>query len=260
MFRSMTLRTVFDLLVVGLLTLLVAAPSHARQAQNVPLEKIASQAVNCDLVMMVQTLELIQENPTTYDESASGKTYQYFDEESNLNYNYFRSYQPTQGRYTQSDPIGLGGGLNRFAYVGGNPLRYVDPLGLTQADIDNAFATAKAMMPNSNFPSNVRTWSQQGKAGKNSFFSKDINVDSKYLECLDDGEASALLTTILHEMAHFNQTWYQFGIDNVRERMTGGNSSRAQDSADTAVWNNSALVSQYLKNRHIGKDACQCRK
>ena len=44
---------------------------------------------------------------------------QYFDEESNLSYNYFRSYQPTQGRYTQNDPIGLSGGQNRFAYVGG---------------------------------------------------------------------------------------------------------------------------------------------
>ena len=44
---------------------------------------------------------------------------QYFDEESNLSYNYFRYYQASQGRYSQSDPIGFGGGLNRFGYVGG---------------------------------------------------------------------------------------------------------------------------------------------
>ncbi len=55
---------------------------------------------------------------------------QYFDSETNLHYNYFRSYQPNQGRYTQSDPIGLEGGLNRFGYVGGNPVSYVDPRGL----------------------------------------------------------------------------------------------------------------------------------
>ena len=44
---------------------------------------------------------------------------QYFDEESNLSYNYFRSYNGSQGRYTQADPIGLDGGRNRFTYVGG---------------------------------------------------------------------------------------------------------------------------------------------
>ncbi len=34
---------------------------------------------------------------------------QYFDVESNLNYNYLRSYRPMDGRYTQPDPIGLAG-------------------------------------------------------------------------------------------------------------------------------------------------------
>jgi hypothetical protein len=58
----------------------------------------------------------------------------------------------------------------------------------------------------------------------------------------------------------FNQTWYQFGMDNVRERMTGGTSSNAQSAAEAASFNNSALVTQYLKNRHMTKDACQCRK
>ncbi len=58
---------------------------------------------------------------------------QYFDEESNLNYNYQRSYQFGQGRYSQSDPIGLDGGWNRFGYVGGNALSLVDPEGLLSA-------------------------------------------------------------------------------------------------------------------------------
>jgi RHS repeat-associated protein len=55
---------------------------------------------------------------------------QYWDEETGLHYNYFRDYDPVTGRYVESDPIGLGGGPNTFAYVNANPITYVDPKGL----------------------------------------------------------------------------------------------------------------------------------
>jgi len=55
---------------------------------------------------------------------------QYFDQETGTYYNYFRDYDPNIGRYIESDPIGLRGGLNTYGYTEASPLTHKDEKGL----------------------------------------------------------------------------------------------------------------------------------
>jgi len=83
------------------------------------------------------------DRPANQDPDGNGKSYRFdlrfpgqiHDPETQLNYNYFRDYEPGTGRYVESDPIGLGGGINTYGYVEGNPLDGTDPMGLSPRDV-----------------------------------------------------------------------------------------------------------------------------
>jgi RHS repeat-associated protein len=74
---------------------------------------------------------------------------QRYDQASGLHYNYFRDFDPATGRYTQSDPIGLAGGISTYGYVGGNPITSFDPFGLFGHRID---------IPWWNIPTRISNW------------------------------------------------------------------------------------------------------
>jgi RHS repeat-associated protein len=55
---------------------------------------------------------------------------QYDDGSSMPVYNYLRDYEAGTGRYAESDPMGLRGGISTYGYVGGGPLGATDRFGL----------------------------------------------------------------------------------------------------------------------------------
>lgn len=69
---------------------------------------------------------------------------QYYDSETQAHYNYFRTYDPSNGRYQESDPIGLTGGLNTFVYVSQDPLAKFDIYGLQQFGLHGQFNTMQS--------------------------------------------------------------------------------------------------------------------
>lgn len=73
---------------------------------------------------------------TTASGEANDNAAQYTGRENDgtgLYYYRARYYDPAKGRFIAEDPIGLSGGLNVYAYVNGDPISNVDPLGLQGA-------------------------------------------------------------------------------------------------------------------------------
>jgi RHS repeat-associated protein len=64
-----------------------------------------------------------------------------WDAEISLYYYRARYYDPSSARFISEDPINLAGGINMYAFVGGNPVRYVDPSGLAFGDYWDIRAT-----------------------------------------------------------------------------------------------------------------------
>lgn len=93
---------------------------------------------------------------------------QYFDAESGLHYNWNRYYDPQVGRYTQSDPIGLAGGINTYAYVDSNPLNFTDPTGLDRWGDTMCLPTHVYVVQSSGNGKDGPTWGAAGSASNDS--------------------------------------------------------------------------------------------
>jgi len=101
---------------------------------------------------------LNREEYTPYGETSFGsfarKRYRFTgkerDEESGLNYHGARYYATWIGKWISCDPIGVGGGLNLYAYVKDNPMMLLDTTGLAPESDSICIPPMRSVSPSAN--------------------------------------------------------------------------------------------------------------
>ena len=118
----------------------------------------------------------------------------------------FMDYEPSIGRWTARDPIGLSGGLNVYGYVHNSPAQFVDLFGLSRADIDAATEKVARDNPDLNVDKRTGTMNMIGNGdGFTNPITKQVSVNKDYLrDNLTPQEKLNLERVIIHENLHRN--------------------------------------------------------
>jgi RHS repeat-associated protein len=157
-------------------------------------------------------------------QSGSWSAYQYagyrYDSETGLYYVKARYYNPNLGRFLQTDPIGLSGGTNLYAYVGNDPINLFDPTGLMAEETQNDGAAQETINSTSavsnqqlNFIADL-PFNTPGTLTINTYLSGDSGISSAV-----DGHAWLTYTSD----AGVTTTWGTWGNTNGAQGLTGVN-------------------------------------
>ena len=131
-----------------------------------------------------------------------------FDHNTNLVQFGARWYDPQVGRWMSKDPILFAGGSgNLYGYVSNDPVNFIDPTGLTQADIDKALSIVSGVYPViKQTPISYRKFMDDTSAlAEINLFAKNrLIIDSDNLKELNEHQKTELLNTLFHEAKHLN--------------------------------------------------------
>ncbi|MCC4592559.1 hypothetical protein LL974_15585 [Xanthomonas campestris pv. cannae] len=106
---------------------------------------------------------------------------QRYDALSGLNQNYFRDYEPGTGRYVQSDPIGLQGGVATYSYGGSNVLASIDPLGLIN---DNQLPSQQQIQAETEYSRQRQKSMSQLTQTYQEMLKKNVRGTDQFFHCL----------------------------------------------------------------------------
>lgn len=124
-----------------------------------------------------------------------------YDAESGFYQTMYRLLDSKTGRWVTRDPIAFGGGLtNLYSYVANSPLNFIDPLGLTQKQIEDAMAWLRVNHPElmgTTPPTVLDGPLPNGTDGKTNPFTGTITIDTSQSKSMVD-----IVDSVAHELMH----------------------------------------------------------
>jgi RHS repeat-associated protein len=179
----------------------------------------------------------------------------------------YRAYDPQVERWLSRDPIGEAGGVNLYGYVGGNPVSWVDSLGLfTQVEVNAAVNVLRAEYP-SHFPKAPTSVTpgiiSGGALGYTDWLSDSITMSSEKFgdksTCVKQYYEGQFLQTLAHEMLHVNESWWEHMLSSSFRmgNPLGFAHRNLDDLANELI--TEEIIKRYIIMRNADKD-CTCKE